>query len=60
MFEGFIDEESTSLFDYGEPKVLSGKCFSVSGFISFLLVALVTGKSKLFQKLRPSQLKKVK
>jgi len=29
--------------EYGEPRILSGNCFSVSSFISFILIALITG-----------------
>ncbi len=35
------DEELT----YGSPRIMSEKCFSVSSFISFLLISLVTGKA---------------
>ena len=36
-------QQLTLPLSYGEPRVMSGNCFSVSSFISFLLIALVTG-----------------
>ena len=38
------DDDDNGL-DYGQPRMVSDKCFSVSSFISFLLISLVTGDS---------------
>ena len=39
-------ENENDDLNYGEPRIMSGNCFSVSSFISFLLVSLVTGKKE--------------
>ena len=44
IFINDADDDDNGL-DYGQPRMVSDKCFSVSSFISFLLISLVTGDS---------------
>ena len=47
--DGGLDSGLDGGLDYGQPRMVSDKCFSVSSFISFLLISLVTGETSIDQ-----------